>query len=141
MALTDETDDAWSELCEQTLALAAPVVEAAAGGNAARLCMSGVVTSRPGAALQDWHDDGAAGLYTVFVPLVDVDANADGTEFIGLVADAGARRGARRTAPPSTEAPAALAGQPLVFDYRVLHRRLANPAATPSRTWCWRRMA
>ena len=27
-----------------------------------------------------------------------------------------------------TEAPAALAGQPLVFDYRVLHRGLANPS-------------
>ena len=131
MALTDETDAAWSELCEQTLALAAPVVEAAAGGSAARLCMSGVVTSRPGAALQDWHDDGAAGLYTVFVPLVDVDANADGTEFYPAshVADAGARDAVRAgAAPPSTEAPAALAGQPLVFDYRVLHRGLANPS-------------
>ena len=113
MALTDETDAAWSELCEKTLALAAPVVEAAAGGSAARLCMSGVVTSRPGAALQDWHDDGAAGLYTVFVPLVDVDANADaGLSVVARRRCRRARRGARRATPPA-EAPAALAGQPL----------------------------
>ena len=65
------------------------------------------------------------------MPLVDVDANADGTEFYPAshVADAGARDAVRAgDAPPSTEAPAALAGQPLVFDYRVLHRGLANPS-------------
>ena len=48
-----------------------------------------------------------------------------------LVADAGARDAVRSgAAPPPVpcDAPAALAGQPLVFDYRVLHRGLANPS-------------
>ena len=35
---------------------------------------------------------------------------------------------ARRALEALLEAPAALAGQPLVFDYRVLHRGLANPS-------------
>ena len=130
MALTDETDAAWSELCEQTLALAAPVVEAAAGGSAARLCMSGVVTSRPGAALQDWHDDGAAGLYTVFVPLVDVDANADGLEFYPASHVADAARDAVRDAPPS---PRRAASRPAGFDYASSTAGYNPSASAPSR--------
>ena len=116
----------WAQLCERAMCVAAPVIKAAVVKSCEpRLTMAGVVTSRPGAAQQDWHADGSAGLFTVFVPLVNIPENGDGTEFLaGSHTDVGALAKASRA---SGVAPAAAAGQIIIFDYRVIHRGGANP--------------
>ena len=168
----------WRELCERAFELASPAIEACAGVRlgSARLVMAGAVTSRAGAERQLFHVDGAVGLFTVFVPLVEIEQDGDGTEFwAGSHADPAAlmlaqqavhahaeaqegltegsllatpaavpRRGAPTRAESEVtaagaggkdglsfasalEAPPCHAGQPLIFDYRVVHRGLANP--------------
>ena len=145
MSLPDGAE-AWSELCDRAFELAAPTIEAATGGTAS-MTMAGAVTSRPGATLQTLHRDGAVeGLFAVFVPLVDIQADGDGTAFVpgshlrrvpgsyvqrpmlstALDVALGRVRGLEVSA-PSKVAPACLAGQPLIFDYRVLHQGLASP--------------
>jgi len=130
----DGADAAWSQLCAEVLALTAPIIEEAVGdGHTARMVISGVVTSRSGAATQDWHADGGEGLFTVFVPFVDIREYEDGTEFlrgshVGSPSAVERSCAALDAHPIAASAPAVAAGQPIIFDYRVIHRGLCNPS-------------
>lgn len=127
-----ESNRQWQRLCEEALLLITPTIAPDASSQV-RLVMSGCVTSRPGAVAQTFHADGNAdGLFTCFVPLVDVAADADGTQFWpGSHLNAHAP-----TLAPTLdcddarleemESPAVPAGGLLVFDYRVIHRGLAS---------------
>ena len=113
--------------------------------------MSGAIVSRPGAVAQAFHVDASRShllgasllsrhrLFNVFVPLVDIEEDSDGTQFwprshlhrgrARLLADAAERSGAVESdeaAMAAMEAPACPAGGMIIFDYRCLHRGLAN---------------
>jgi len=120
----------WQMLC----ANAVQIVEAELATVArVKVLMSGFVVSRPGAEEQRFHADGNEdGLFTCFIPLVDIDEDADGTQFWpGSHVDAHAP-----TLAPSLEyddtrmehmvAPRCPSGGVLLFDYRIIHRGLAN---------------
>lgn len=116
----------------------------------------GAILSRPGAKAQTFHADAGAShiraarhlprhrLYNVFVPLVHIDADADGTQLwpgSHLDATRGAayydalERSGRleedALAMSQMEAPAVPAGGLLLFDFRILHRGLPNDASRP----------
>ena len=120
----------WQRLCAQALQR----VEAAISPDAPlRVVMTGCVVSKPGAGSQSWHADGNAdGLFTCFVPLVDIASDADGTQFWpGSHEDAHAPALAPtlqwdEERMEEVVAPACPAGGILVFDYRVIHRGLPN---------------
>ena len=90
-------DSSWASLCSTALAVATPIIREAQGAAYSGLepIMSGAVISRPGARIQRFHCDAdmehlAAAkadpshrLYNVFIPLVDIEENGDGTEFWG----------------------------------------------------------
>ena len=113
--------------------------------------MSGAIVSCPGAIAQAFHVDASRAhlrgsalfrqhrLYNVFVPLVDIAADADGTQFWPgshlqrtrerSLDEALARSGRLEddvVAMAQMEAPACKAGGIIIFDYRCLHRGLAN---------------
>ena len=111
-----------------------------AGTRPPRVEYAGAVVSEPGATAQKLHADGppsSAGLYTVFVPLVDVPKDGDGTAFWpGSHASPSCLRAAAAfnaarfgDLPPDFElvAPGVARGSLLAFDYRVLHA--GNPCA------------
>ena len=88
-------DSAWSQLCRAAVAAATPIIREAQGDDYSGVepVMVGAVISRPGARVQRFHCDAthehfAAAkanashrLYNIFVPLVDVRENSDGTQF------------------------------------------------------------
>ena len=86
---------------------------------------SGAVSSFPGADTQGWHVDGELeGLYTLFVPLVDITAENGGTEFRpGTHMDERVDRASVIATPR--------VGSVVLFDYRILHRGLANSSKYP----------
>ena len=111
-----------------------------AGTRPPRVEYAGAVVSEPGATAQKLHADGppsSRGLYTVFVPLVDVPQDGDGTAFWpGSHASPSCLRAAAafnaakfEELPPDFElvAPGVARGSLLAFDYRVLHA--GNPCA------------
>lgn len=129
----------WRRLRARALQLAAPAIaEAAGGGGAAGPCrvreaMSGVVISRPGARAQSFHADGnVGGLFSVFVPLLPVRADGDGTQ---VRRAARAARRAPRARPPLTPAPERLGARGAVLAglARGRARRRARPHAAVGR--------
>lgn len=150
----------WEELCRAALEVAVPIIrgeqgEAFKGATCAPI-MVGAVISRPGARVQRFHCDAthehfAAAkadpshrIYNIFIPLVDVPKNADGTQFWGApqleksaLSVAGHflpflnRDGKKKTKLPriseQIDAPACSAGGLMMYDYRTIHRGLANP--------------
>jgi hypothetical protein len=116
-------------------------------GPEARLLYRGVLMARPGAAEQPWHADGEhlfpgfpvhlpTHCLNVFVPLVDLTVDNGATELCpgshrqtGTVVDPSrqdddlpARIGYRG----SSLTPLLAAGSVMLFDYRLVHRGLAN---------------
>ena len=108
---------------------------------------SGAVISRAGARVQRFHIDAAHShveaahvnpslrMYNVFVPLVDIAEDGDGTMFWPAPVLGEASRALAKhilDAPDSTldtsdlDAPATPAGGLVIFDYRTIHRGLAN---------------
>jgi len=148
-----DSNSVWSQLCNQVIAAAEPIIREAQGDAYTGMepQMIGAVISRPGARVQRFHCDDDAiffaaakadpsyRIYNVFIPLVDVDENGDGTEFWAAPAlEDSARALARHflSAPavkknlPDIEegiqAPACKAGGLILYDYRTVHRGLAN---------------
>ena len=110
-----------------------------------KTCQTGAIVSRHGASGQFFHQDGHSNswamrtlpghrLFNIFVPLVDVPANGDGTAFIPgshLWTRERLLRERDESALPleesdRAEAPSCPAGGLILFDYRVLHRGLPN---------------
>ncbi|KAJ0401283.1 hypothetical protein ATCC90586_003720 [Pythium insidiosum] len=102
----------------------------------------GCVVARPGDEDQNWHLDGVhrnlrrhepADRLNVFVPLVDLSEDVGGTEMkkASQFHDDG-RRGAAFADYAHLESvtPLVQAGTPVVMDYRVWHRGLANRSET-----------
>lgn len=130
---------AFHAVCEEALRQVAPVLQNSTGcKEPPRLVMAGAVVSRPGAMPQHVHTDGNdSGLFTVFIPLVDIECDGDGTSFLpGSHADAGVLERTARTDEGIMEfdaetmatmvSPACPAGGLLCFDYRCAHRGNAN---------------
>jgi uncharacterized protein YfcZ (UPF0381/DUF406 family) len=124
---------AWKALVNAAVNKAMPLFEELCDCDAVpRVVMSGAVVSRRGAGLQSFHTDGGRGLFTLFVPLVDIQPDADGTQFWpGTHLDDEAPMRSRELTEDAAEmaemvAPGCAAGGLLCFDYRVLHRGLPN---------------
>jgi hypothetical protein len=123
-----------------------------------RMLMTGAIVSHPGATAQRFHcdadDDHLAWssllprhrMYNVFVPLVDVQRDTQGTQFWPGSHHSLTRRPRYRAAMQRSgaleadvaamgamEAPACRAGGLVVFDFRLMHRGLPNdtPQARP----------
>lgn len=118
----------------QALPLLAPLAD---DGVVPRVLMSGAVVSRPGAGPQSFHADGVGRLANVFVPLVAIAPASDGTQFwrgshrepsAGERVDADLTLASDGAAMAQMAAPGCAAGGMLAFDYRVIHRGLANDA-------------
>jgi ectoine hydroxylase-related dioxygenase (phytanoyl-CoA dioxygenase family) len=86
---------------------------------------AGSVTSFPKAKRQLWHVDGDdEGVYTVFAPLLDITVEHGGTQFKSKSHIAPKIRHEHITCiPQMTEV--------LIFDYRILHRGMANRSKHP----------
>ena len=125
---------AWAALRAQVEEQALPQLAALVpgGGATPRILMSGAVVSRPGAGPQSFHIDGTGRLVNVFVPLVDVAPDSDGTQFwpgshLDLAApDAAPELEDNAAAMAAMVSPGCPAGGFLCFDYRCVHRGLAN---------------
>jgi len=131
---------AWQELCARAVEAATPVVHEACGAGVAegggapplRVLMTGAVISRPGAGAQSFHADGEDRLFNIFVPLVDIAPESDGTQFWprSQHADPAMEKVlALPEDPAAMEAmvsPGCAAGGLLVFDYRCIHRGLPS---------------
>ena len=126
--------------------------DAGSGGGASWWCDVSVVYSRPGAAHQDWHcdgrhlagaaradfdGDGLAPPYAlcVFCPLVDLNADVGFTQFWAgshrgaeLIGFGGAAEMLRGTVDGIVQAGGAVA-----YDYRTMHRGMANVSAGTTR--------
>ena len=160
MRIDQAAEPDFAALVEATLDVARPIIqetvladlqdasECDAEAPTVALDSSGAVISIKGAKAQRFHTDagvdafGAAEadpsqrLFNVFVPLVEVEENTDGTQFwpgSHLISDA--PRLAREDRLVRNEqrmqemiAPAIPAGGVLIFDYRVVHRGLKNGA-------------
>ena len=123
----------WAGLVNIAVSAAMPLFEELCEcEEAPRVVMSGVVVSRRGASFQSFHTDGGPGLFTLFVPLVDIEPEADGTQFWpGSHLDEEAPLRSRylhedTAAMAEMVSPECAAGSLLCFDYRVLHRGLPN---------------
>ena len=127
-------------------------IDAGSGGGASWRCDVSVVYSRPGAANQDWHcdgrhlagaaradfdGDGLAPPYAicVFCPLVDLNADVGFTQFWAgshrgaeLIGFGGAAEVLRGTVDGIVQAGGAVA-----YDYRTMHRGMANVSAGTTR--------
>jgi ectoine hydroxylase-related dioxygenase (phytanoyl-CoA dioxygenase family) len=146
-------DELWKQACEAAVKAATPTLEALHPSEEAgpiRTLISGVLISRPGAENQRWHADAdsqhfkaaAASphcrIYNAFMPLVDVAADSDGTEFAPGSDTIPGWPGAHRdplyamlpppTCPPvdAIESPACCEGGVILADYRTLHRGRAS---------------
>ena len=126
--------------------------DAGSGGGASWRCDVSVVYSRPGAAHQDWHcdgrhlagaaradfdGDGLAPPYAlcVFCPLVDLNADVGFTQFWAgshrgaeLIGFGGAAEVLRGTVDGIVQAGGAVA-----YDYRTMHRGMANVSVGTTR--------
>lgn len=126
--------------------------DAGSGGGASWRCDVSVVYSRPGATNQDWHcdgrhlagaaradfdGDGLAPPYAicVFCPLVDLNADVGFTQFWAgshrgaeLIGFGGAAEVLRGTVDGIVQAGGAVA-----YDYRTMHRGMANVSAGTTR--------
>jgi ectoine hydroxylase-related dioxygenase (phytanoyl-CoA dioxygenase family) len=79
---------------------------------------AGSVTSFPRAPAQSWHVDGEhEGCYTVFSPLIDVLVEHGGTQF---------KLGSHKSRQSRTITHVPKIGEIVIFDYRILHRGMAN---------------
>lgn len=140
LRMPDEST-AFHALCAEALQHATPVLQSLAGRQqpSPRLVMAGAVVSRSGAMPQHVHTDGDdEGLFTIFIPLVDIEAASDGTSFLpGSHEEADVLAHAVRNEQTgimefdaSTMAkmisPACPSGGLLCFDYRCAHRGLEN---------------
>ena len=115
-----------------------------------RAIMSGIVTSLPGASVQNFHADASPmhfalaahvpryRLFQVFFPLVDIPKDSIGTQFwagshlsrrerefwrwqgVSSLLEADA------SAKASMSSPACPVGSIIIFDYRIIHRGLGN---------------
>ena len=133
-----DSSEAFHTLCQHAFEQATPVLQELTGCEQPRLVMSGAVVSRPGASAQHVHTDGdERGLFTIFVPLVDIEAESDGTSFLAgshLETDVLARTAKSDEGVMEFDAetmtrmisPACAAGGLLCFDYRTAHRGRAN---------------
>jgi hypothetical protein len=145
-----EQSGSWAALVDATLAAVTPIIREAQGPAFTKVVplMSGAVVSRPGARVQRFHVDAAHAhfevarassavrMYNVFVPLVDISEDGDGTMFWPApVLGESSRALAKHIlgSPDSTldasalVAPQTPAGGLVIFDYRTIHRGLANP--------------
>jgi hypothetical protein len=152
LLLPREQSASWAALVDATLAAVTPIIREAQGPAFTKIVplMSGAVVSRPGARVQRFHVDAthahfevaraspSVRIYNVFVPLVDISEDGDGTMFWPApVLDESSRALAKHIldAPDSTldasalDAPTTPAGGLVIFDYRTIHRGLANPEA------------
>jgi len=119
---------AWQQLTAQAFELAQPVLrELCADG-----CEPRVVISRPGAGPQSFHADGGGGLYNIFIPLVDVAPEKDGTQFWpashldARAPDRAYELEGDAEAMGAMVSPGCAAGGLLCFDYRIVHRGLSS---------------
>lgn len=118
----------------------APVVRALLGKNCS-LNFTGCVVSRPGDADQNWHIDGVhpnrdeharADRVVVFCPLVDLTEETGCTEFVPTshFASRGADAKFKNVSSMRRCRHYAHAGTPIMMDYRLWHRGLANKSTT-----------
>ena len=129
-----ECSTAWAALRAQVEEQALPQLAALApgGGATPRILMSGAVVSRPGAGCQFFHIDGTGRLVNVFVPLVDVAPDCDGTQFWPgshldpAAPDAAPELEGDAAAMAAMVSPGCPAGGFLCFDYRCVHRGLGQ---------------
>ena len=137
----------WGRMAARARAFAAPICSAACDGDEGGVgdMFSGCVLSMSGAPAQWPHRDGTDdGMFNCFVPLVSLAGSGDGpTEFalgthIGeplpprSVYDVASPEDAATSAgPPRVTSTPLAAGDLVLFDYRVLHRGLANGGSHP----------
>jgi len=119
----------WSRLAEEAGKWTAPILEAADLNG--QLILHGCVMSLQGSHEQHVHRDGPdSGFVNTFIPLVDVTSQNGPTEFwLGTHLQGGSEESLsdmRSVAPELTH------GSLVLFDYRLLHRGLAN-TSTASR--------
>lgn len=139
-------DDVWTQAMDDLTSVARLVLERLhppqQGAPELQTLTSRILTSRPGATAQRWHCDCDEDhlrlaptdchhrMYNVFMPLVDVEKNSDGTQFwIGSHnAPLSFFNHPHPKSPPldSVLAPACPAGGVIIADYRTLHRGLPN---------------
>ena len=143
---------AFAELCSTIVSSAvAPILAELHGEAHFREEARGAIVSRPGAPVQRPHadaelehyetadDDSSHRLYNCFVPLVDLTARGDGTQFWpgSHVSSEAAMDTWQRAVEPETaeeetaaaeeaEAPACCAGGLVLFDFRIIHGGLAS---------------
>lgn len=117
-------DAPWPAVAAQAQAWALPLFEAACG-EPVECSVEGLITSLRGAPDQAFHRDGPHRAFYAFVPLVDT---ACGPEFqLGTHLRDGAPDGAPEPAAERVRPPLR-AGDVLCYNYRTLHRGVANPA-------------
>jgi hypothetical protein len=153
LQMNDEAaDTAHAELCRTIVAtVVAPILEELVGDARVREEARGAIVSRQGAPSQRAHadaqlehyeaaaSDSCHRLFNCFIPLVDLAADGDGTQFWpGSHESSEAAMAAwQRAVNPQTaeeqvasareaEAPACLAGGLVLFDFRIIHGGLAS---------------
>ena len=135
--------DAWCSVKPLVDAHAVPILRLAALGECEEWAanVAGSVVSLPGAPVQPSHLDGESPLLVnAFVPLVAIDADNGPTEL-----QPGSQDSSTASIPedpyaplPAAVAPCLSAGDLLLFQYRTLHRGLANTSAAGRPILCQR---
>lgn len=149
LSIPREASTSWAALIDAVMDAATPIIREAQGPAFTGVAplMSGAVISRAGARVQRFHVDAthshfessqanpSSHIYNVFCPLVDISEDGDGTMFWPAPALGESSRALAKhmlDAPDSTldtsalDAPATPAGGLVIFDYRTIHRGLAN---------------
>ena len=148
-----DSEPAWQGLITAAIEAATPIIREAQGDAFSGLVplMSGAVVSRPGARVQRFHCDATHShfeaarldpshrIYNIFVPLVDIEEDGDGTMFWPVPCLEESTRALAKHIldspdscldPNAIDAPSTAAGGLIIFDYRTIHRGLANPDET-----------